>query len=76
MEIIFSIIGLTFLGLVARAIFKDKDIAEKPKDSTSLIMQLVISLIVGVIVWSALPKSCKHSNDYDSTDTTPMKYEQ
>ena len=75
MEIILSIIGLTILGLIARVLFKDSDISEKPKDSSSLIIQLVIFLVVGFIVWSALPKLCNHGGDYDSTDTTPMKYE-
>ena len=75
MGIIFSIIGLTILGLFVRGIFNDEDLAEKPKDNKSFIFQLIISLIVGFVVWSAIPKSCKHSNDYDSSDNDIMRYE-
>ena len=63
MSIIFTIIGLTILGLFVRAIFKDKTIADKPKSGYELVIQLVISLILGAIIWAVVPERCKRGSD-------------
>lgn len=70
MSTIFTIIGLTILGFIVRAIFKDKDVAEKPKNNSDWIPQIIISLLVGIFVWACIPKSCdKYKNeDYDPAD--------
>ncbi|RWX00880.1 hypothetical protein [Flavobacterium cerinum] len=67
MSIIFSIIGFTILGAFIRAIFKDKSIRDKPKDTSEWVVQLIFCLIVGAIVWAFIPKNCGgHKNeDYD-----------
>jgi len=72
MGIIFSIIGLTVLGIFIRAIFKDKTIAERPKDSSQWVIQLILSLIVGAIVWAMIPKNC---NKYRSEDYDPAEHQ-
>jgi len=65
MSIVFSIIGLTLLGLLIRGLANDKSIAEKPKDSSQWVIQLVLSLIVGAIVWAFIPKNCDRNRDED-----------
>ncbi len=74
MGTILTIIGLTIFGLLIRGLFKDKSIADKPKDTYSWIAQLIISLLVGAFVWfMIIPKSCKRSSDNDSADTMILK---
>ena len=76
MEIVFTIIGLTIFGLILRALFKDKSVADKPKDAYSWIAQLVISLIVGAFVWfMIIPKSCKKDSDFDPVERMILKSE-
>ena len=69
-----TIVGLTIFGLLLRGLFKDKSIADKPKDTYSWIAQLIISLLVGAFVWfMIIPKSCKRSSDHDPADTMILK---
>ncbi len=68
MGTILTIFGLTIFGLLIRGLFKDKSIADKPKDAYSWIVQLGFSLLVGFIVWSVIPTSCKKSSDNDPAD--------
>lgn len=76
MGVVFTILGLIFLGFVLRGIFNDKSVADKPKDTYSWIAQLIISLLVGAFVWFLIvPKSCKKSSDRDPTDTMILKSE-
>lgn len=73
-NIIFYALGLTFLGLVTRSVLKDKTIAKKPKNTYSLIIQLIISIIVGAFVYFLIiPKSWKRESDIDIIDTTILK---
>lgn len=67
MEVIFTIVGLTILGMFIRGIAKDKTIADKPKDGASWVIQLIICLVVGAVVWAIIPERCKHgrNDDYD-----------
>ena len=65
MELIFSLIGFTILGFTIRAVIKDSSLAEKPNNNSSWIGQIVLSLIVGFLVWTVLPKKCKESSDDD-----------
>lgn len=67
MGAIFAIIGFIVLGGIVRSLMNDKSIEDKPENSTQWIIQLIICLIVGAIVWAMLPNKCKHSNnsDYD-----------
>lgn len=69
MGAILTIFGLTIFGLFIRGVFKDKSIADKPKDTYSWIAQLIISLLVGAFVWyMIIPSSCKRSSDDDPAD--------
>lgn len=72
MEIIFTIIGFIILGAIIRSVLNDKSVEAKPQNSSEWIIQLIICLAVGAIVWSFIPKSCKHrkNSDYD-----PASYE-
>lgn len=73
-NVIFYAIGLTFLGLVTRSVLKDKTIAKKCKNNYSLIIQLIISIIVGAFVYFLIiPKSWKRVSDIDIIDTTILK---
>lgn len=67
MQIIFSIIGFIILGAVVRSLTNDKSIEGKPENSSQWIIQLVICLIVGAIVWTMIPNKCKRrsNSDYD-----------
>jgi prolipoprotein diacylglyceryltransferase len=71
MSVIFSIIGFTVFGIVLRLIFQEKTIQEKPKDKSDLIYQLIISLILGAMVWAFLPKDC---SKYSDTDYDPYEH--
>lgn len=62
---IFSIIGFIILGYIIRAIFKDKSIEGVPTSVSSWILQLFISAIIGLFVWSIIPERCKKSDDRD-----------
>jgi hypothetical protein len=68
MGTILTIVLLTIFGLLLRGLFKDKSIADKPKDTYSWIIQLGISLLVGFVVWSIIPTSCKKGSDSDPAD--------
>lgn len=69
METILTIFGLTIFGLLIRGLFKDKSIADKPKDTYSWIVQFIISLLVGAFIWyMIIPSSCKRSSDNDPAD--------
>lgn len=73
-NIIFYALGLTFLGLVTRSVLKDKTIAKKPRNTYSLIIQLIISIIVGACVYFLIiPKSWKRESDIDIIDAIILK---
>lgn len=63
MSVIFSIIGFVIFGFIIRALFADKMLADEPKNKKDWFFQLVISLIVGLVVWTVIPEKCKRSND-------------
>lgn len=65
---ILTIVGLTIFGLIIRGLLKDKSITDKPMNTYSWIIQLGVSLLVGFIVWSVIPTSCKKSSDSDPAD--------
>ena len=63
MGVIFSIIGFIILGLIVRSLLGDKSVEGSPKSGSSWVVQIVISVIVGFVVWSVIPQSCKNSSD-------------
>lgn len=73
-DAIFTVLGLIILGLFIRGVFKDKSIANKPKSAYSLIIQLIISIIVGAFVYFLIiPKSWKRCSENDPIDTVILK---
>jgi uncharacterized membrane protein len=68
MSLIFSIIGFIILGFLVRAIISGETNDNSPKvnhSTSSVIFQIIISLIVGFVVWSTIPQRCKQSSDRD-----------
>lgn len=68
MELILSLVGFTILGFIIRAVSKDSSLEEKPKDPYSWVGQIVLSLIIGFLVWTFIPEKCKQSSDNDPVD--------
>lgn len=65
MEILFTIIGFIILGAIVRSLANDKTAEAKPENNSEWIVQLIICLVIGAIVWSLIPESCKHRKDSD-----------